>query len=295
MRHAVPPVLRTAFCVVLVSVLGNVAVIAPAKAQRAFQGASQGEGASPGASKATLEADYTITAASVPVGKAAWTTSITGDRYVSRAVGRAGTAITFFFSGQASVETQGVLRKGMLQPEAFAAKVAGDDDKADIKMSLTDGTVSALSVTPPDTLDHVPVTADQLHGVVDPLSALLIGSAGAGPLGARESCQRTLPIFDGRRRYDLGLSYKRLDRVETAIGYRGSVVVCAVTLRAISGQRRGSPLVTYATDGREIELWLAPLGATRMRAPVRFSIASLLGNLVIAADRFAFHTPTAAQ
>jgi len=29
----------------------------------------------------------------------------------------------------------------------------------------------------------------------------------------KETCQRTLPIFDGRQRYDLQLEFKRLDKV----------------------------------------------------------------------------------
>src|SRR5262249_56601728 len=102
---------------------------------------------------------------------------------------------------------------------------------------------------------------------------------------AAEACRRTLPIFDGRRRFDLALSFKRIDRVKAGKGYAGPAVVCAVTFQPIAGHRVGSPLVKYL-DGREIELTLAPIARTRLLAPFRLSIISMLGNMAVPASAF---------
>jgi hypothetical protein len=59
-----------------------------------------------------------------------------------------------------------------------------------------------------------------------------------------------------------------------------------MTLRAIAGHRTGSLLVKYLAEGREIELWLAPIPGTRVLAPFRLSVASLVGNMVVQADAF---------
>jgi hypothetical protein len=114
---------------------------------------------------------------------------------------------------------------------------------------------------------------------------------GSGAVVAAEACQRTLPIFDGRRRFDLTLSFKRLDQVK-AKGYAGPAVVCAVAFKAIAGHRVGSPLVKYL-GGREIELTLAPIGGTRLLAPFRLSIANMLGDIVVEATAFAASTTPA--
>jgi len=109
-----------------------------------------------------------------------------------------------------------------------------------------------------------------------------------------DACKRTLPIFDGRRRFDLALSFKRIDRVKADRGYGGPVVVCAVTFRAIAGHRRDSALLDFLTGGREIELAFAPIAGARLLAPFRLSIVSLLGNLVIEATEFTATTAQAA-
>jgi hypothetical protein len=117
---------------------------------------------------------------------------------------------------------------------------------------------------------------------------------GSGEGVGKDDCQRMLPVFDGRRRYDLKLTFKRMDTVKADKGYAGPVAVCAVTFQAKAGHRASSPLVKYLSEGREIELWLAPIAGTRTLAPFRASFASMLGNLVIHARQFDVARQTAA-
>ena len=100
------------------------------------------------------------------------------------------------------------------------------------------------------------------------------------------ACQRTLSVFDGRRRFDLKLAYKRMDKVKAEKGYAGPVVVCAVTFQPDGGASQLEHMVKYLSGGREIEMALAPIAGTRLLAPFRMSIASMLGNLVVQARRF---------
>ena len=59
--------------------------------------------------------------------------------------------------------------------------------------------------------------------------------------------------------------------------------------RKLRTNRRPSlvdPLVKYLSEGREIEIALAPVAGTRLLAPFRVLIVSMLANLVIDANRF---------
>jgi hypothetical protein len=120
--------------------------------------------------------------------------------------------------------------------------------------------------------------------VIDPVSAMLV--PGRPDALTPAACQRTLPIFDGTRRYDIALAFKRMDKVKTATGYQGPVVVCAAALRPIAGHRADSALVKYLSGGRDLELWLAPIAGTRVLGPYRLSVANLIGDLVIEAVRY---------
>jgi len=54
----------------------------------------------------------------------------------------------------------------------------------------------------------------------------------------------------------------------------------------LPANRPSTPLVKYLSEGREMEVALAPVAGTRLLAPFRVSVASRLANLVIEADRF---------
>jgi hypothetical protein len=146
--------------------------------------------------------------------------------------------------------------------------------------------VKELAATPPPSSDRVPVTNSNRQRIVDPLTALLFSAATAGEGLTQEACLRTLPIFDGHQRYDLKLAFKRMDKVTAEKGYAGPVVVCSVSYEPISGHRANIPLVKYLSEGREIEIALAPITDTRLLAPFRLLVVSTLANLMIEASRF---------
>src|SRR5260370_40442994 len=123
--------------------------------------------------------------------------------------------------------------------------------------------------------DRIPLTEAHRHGVVDPMSAALIGVSGSGEVLSPEACRRTLPIFDGYQRFDLGLSFKRMDEARAEHGYQGPVVVCSVAYRPIAGHRPARFAVKYLMEQRDIEIWYAPIAVTRVRAPVRLLVPPL--------------------
>ena len=100
--------------------------------------------------------------------------------------------------------------------------------------------------------------------------------------GGEATCNRTLAIFDGRRRYDLALSFKRTEKM------RGNepVAVCNVALRPIAGHRADSMIMKYVAGRRDIELAFAPITGTRFLAPLRLLVPTLVGTMAIQATSF---------
>jgi hypothetical protein len=115
---------------------------------------------------------------------------------------------------------------------------------------------------------------------------MLFSAAPGGEGLSQDVCRHTLPIFDGNHRYDLKLAFKHMDSVTAEKGYAGPVVVCSISYEPIAGHRPSTPLVKYLSEGREIEIALAPVAGTRLLAPFRVSVVSMLANLVIEANRF---------
>ena len=75
-----------------------------------------------------------------------------------------------------------------------------------------------------------------------------------------------------------------MDKVTAEKGYAGPVVVCSVSYEPIAGHA-SIPLVKYLSEGREMEMALAPIAGTRLLAPFRLSVVSMLANLTIEANQ----------
>lgn len=240
-----------------------------------------------------LQVHYSVSVAGLTVGKSDVDVLIGSTEYTSAANGQASGLLRTLVTGEGTLGAHGAVVDGRLAPASFSAKTAGDDETSSVTMTIEGGDVKDVTAetSAPDA-ERVPLTADHRKGVVDPLSALLIEVGGAGEVVAAEACRRTLPIFDGRRRFDLTLSFKRIDRVKAAKGYAGPAVVCAVKFKPIAGHRVGSALVKYL-DGREIEFTLAPIAGTRLLALFRLSVFSMLGNMVVEATAFEASTTPA--
>jgi hypothetical protein len=172
--------------------------------------------------------------------------------------------------------------------DSFNARITADKKTEELRMTLQGGEVKDFSVTPPPApnSERVPVTEADRRGVKDPMTASLIRVPGNGdPIGP-EACQRTLSVFDGRMRYDLQLTYKRVDLMSADKGYSGPVVACGVTFKPIAGHNPQRVAVKYLVNLREMEVWLAPIAGTRVVVPFRVSIPTPIGLGIMHATEF---------
>jgi hypothetical protein len=234
-----------------------------------------------------LDASYTISFARIPVGEITATVVFGDSEYAISARARAGGVMKVLsVDGEGSFTTRGTIKDGHPVPTNFTSKIVSNTETSDVTMVLDEGSVTELAATPLPSQDRVPVTAANRRSIVDPLTAVLFSTAAAGETLSQEVCRRTLPIFDGHQRYDLKLAFKRMDKVTAEKGYAGPVVVCSVSYEPIAGHRASIPLVKYLSEGREMEIALAPIAGTRLLAPFRLSVVSMLANLTIEANRF---------
>ena len=232
-----------------------------------------------------LDASYTISFARIRVGNITATVVFGDSEYAISARGRAGGVMKVLVDGEGSFTTRGTIKDGHPVPTTFTSKIVSDAETSDVTMVLDEGGVKELSAAPPPSWDRVPATEANRQGIVDPLTAMLFTAAATGAL-SQEACWRTLPIFDGHQRYDLKLAFKRIDKVTADKGYAGPVVVCSLHYEPIVGHIASNALVKYLSEGREMEIALAPVAGTRLLAPFRLSVVSMLANLVIEANLF---------
>jgi Protein of unknown function (DUF3108) len=232
-----------------------------------------------------LKAHYTISMTGVSIGQIVWVVAIGDQRYTTSANGKASGVLSALVNGEGSVDARGTIEDGRLAPRLFISDITDDEGKSGLRMSFDDGSVKEMiPPEPPSRPDRVPVKAIHRHNVSDPLTAMLV--TGGDDAFAPGNCDHVLSIFDGRRRYDLVLSFKRIDKVAIERSYSGFVLVCGVILQPIAGYRADSMLVKYVAGRRDMELWFAPIAGTSIIAPIRVLMPTLIGKLEIQADQF---------
>jgi hypothetical protein len=246
--------------------------------------------------QAKLEARFTASLAGIPLGKGLWVVDVSGDHYTAAASGKTTGLLRVFSGGYGTAAASGSVNGGRSISANYAATVVSDKKSDEVRIAVVGGTVKEYWAEPPllPMPDRVPVTEAHRRGVVDPMSAALMPVAGNGDPLRPDACNRILAVFDGRGRFDLALSFKRLDSVKTEKGYAGPVVVCAVRYHPISGHRPARSAIKYLMEARDIEVALAPVTGTRVLVPYRVSVPTTLGTAVLEATHFAA-SPRAAR
>ena len=182
-----------------------------------------------------LDARYTATLGGITIGRGAWVIDYRDDQYTAAASGMATGLLKLFSGGVGTSASRGAVINGQPVSRSYAATITANKKKDEVEMALENGAVKDYSAKPPSSPDpeRVAITDAHRRGVTDPMTASLIYAAGTADPIARETCQRSAAIFDGRMRYDLRLAFKRMEKVKAEKGYQGPAVVCSVSFAPI--------------------------------------------------------------
>ncbi|MDH4983545.1 DUF3108 domain-containing protein [Hyphomicrobium sp. D-2] len=139
-----------------------------------------------------------------------------------------------------------------------------------LNIAFDRGAVKA--VTPPDPLGpkYVPVTAEQLNNVLDPLSGVMALSM----VDAAKPCDQKLPIYDGKARFDI--QFKLLRR-------SGADHICSVKLVPVSGHKPGEGAASVVNG--EIELVMRPVPNANVVIPFRVTVPTVVGTATLVSER----------
>lgn len=171
-----------------------------------------------------------------------------------------------------------------IEPEKFVSDTVARDDKRLVTLTYDDARMPSLSATPPYSEDDIKdVRPDQQRATQDPVSAFLLPvSAGDTP------CARTIPIFDGKRRFNLTFAHQGTKKIvphDTSVpdGWGPSLdtIVCTMHYEAISPPAKKRRFTTMLRRNDEMKIWFAAFDEGRVYLPVRFEIPTPLGSAVM--------------
>jgi len=170
------------------------------------------------------------------------------------------------------------------KPAAFSFDFKSSMKSGSTRMEFAHGEVTDiknLPLTPPKG-DIIPVREQHLKGVLDPLSAIMAVSRGS----TASPCERRVPIFDGKERFDLVLSPKGETKIteQQPSGQPGMAHVCRVRYLPIAGHKVDSD-TKYMAANDAIEVMLRPIPSANVFVPYQVTIPTMAGTATIVSKR----------
>ena len=155
-------------------------------------------------------------------------------------------------------------------------------DKRFVRIApAADGTMNAEVSPPPEKDERDPIRPEQTTGTLDPMSAALRAVRALGRTGV---CDQRVPVYDGRRRYDMVFDGTANDTV-AGPHYSGPALRCRYVTDQIAGFSR-RPFFEQPDKPPESRVWVAALDPRLPPIPVRIEIESSIATTMVHLERY---------
>lgn len=234
--------------------------------------------------KGQVSATYDVALAGFSLGEFQLNTRFQGPSYKMRGKGRFSLFLGTTYKSSGTVTSTGQLKKLGPESKSFVVSYEGGGKGEERRISFSGGDVSDVTIIPPKkpSRRRVPVTQEQLEDVLDPLSAAFLHTQAGNSV-----CDDTVPVYDGRLRFDIVLAPKRVEALpsEAPKSLSGSVAVCEVKFVPVSGHRPDNAVIKFLSKTDRMEAWLVRLPGTGLHVPYWIGVPTILGSASVTLTR----------
>ena len=150
-----------------------------------------------------IVAVYRVDLAGFNLGDFRLTTVFRGSDYEMRGEGRFSILEGLIYDWHGTTASTGKVTDTGPEPTMYALNFRGGDKSQQLRMTFDGGAVTEVATVPrkrPNPHD-IPITKEQLEGVLDPMTAAFLYARSENPNGDPKVCDQTIPVFDGEARF----------------------------------------------------------------------------------------------
>jgi hypothetical protein len=237
-------------------------------------------GTSAASADTNFDVDYVVTARGFTVARANFTGAVSAGRYeVNGKLASAGLA-RIFARTDATTRTSGALSGETAQPESFLLSYVQGGTPSRTEILFKDGAAVKTSIEPPmpaPASDIIPIGDGDLRSVVDPVAATIVARGSPDQV-----CGRTLRLYEGGTRVDVGLS---LAGTGFVYGAGNRAVTCKGSFVPVAGMTRGNKSYEFMRDKSDMEFVYVPAGAGGLYLLHSVSARTEIGRVQVRAWR----------
>lgn len=219
--------------------------------------------------------------AGIPVGKLIITTWLGSDKYTISGSARTFGISRLFSKAKGHSKSSGKLKNGRIVALSHDVHYRSGKDKGSVNIEFKKGRVARSASVPSVRYkrDAVKVTPAHLKSVLDPMSVAIIAVKKKEINNGNAICNRTLPVYDGKNRFNLQMKFKGRRNVVTK-GFKGIAYVCAARYVPVAGHRPHKKHIKQLQRNKSIEISLARIGNTTVYGIIQFSAKTPYGRIV---------------
>lgn len=206
----------------------------------------------------TLELSYNLYVGGIPLGKVAMSARFQGSDYKAISTLETLGIVNAFWQSKIEAASNGLVERGDVRPALYNSYSQNrSNPRRQVTLTFGPEGPKSLYSDPPYPEARYPVSEDQQKNTLDPLSAAVFITNSANAANAKP-CEMVAPVFDGRRRYDVSMSFVRTVDVRMENGlYRGPVSVCRIRYNQIAGYQQ--TVVDKSKKLPDIFAWVTPI------------------------------------
>lgn len=208
-------------------------------------------------------------------------------RYRARVIGKTVGIWYKLFPWDTELKVEGKIRGDQFIPsEFYTHDVWGHKARTTWLHFLKNGDVKPAFDPPNTDKNREPIAFEQRRGSLDPVTGMLQLLAN---VAVHDSCVVTVPIFEGRRRFDItgiDVGHEDIDEAEYS-AFAGEARSCDAEFNMVAGEWKDRPPDRFWTrndkeSGREpFHIWLGSLAKGLPEMPVRLESGSVWGLIIM--------------
>lgn len=240
-----------------------------------------------------VSAEYAITFNGFSIGTFQFDAAVRPEGY--RLTGQANIeALLGFIQWRGLTRSSGWVRGNAPRPAAYTFDFEGNTIRGNVKMAFNKNEVNTFSMRPlqpPRPGEHL-LKQHHLKGVLDPLTAVMAMTRTA----SSNPCKMRLPIFDGKQRFNLQMSFKRKENIAAVAGLPNTQVgyVCGVKYMPIAGFVADNSTMAMARE-KNIEVVLRHVPQAGLMMPQEIRVPTVAGTARLIATRAFIRMPAGGQ
>ena len=227
------------------------------------------------------ETQFILSVVGIPVGKIAMAINVANGYYSINGSGKTFGVSKLFSNAKGSAQSKGHYLGNTITNMAHKLSYTTKKKRGSVNIKFGKNGVEKAVVNPAVKIKPgmIIVKPSHLKSVQDPLRTTII-AVSPGQIGNGAAiCNRTLPVYDGKNRFNIKLRFKGTRKVVTK-GFNGLSYVCAVRYQPVAGHRPFKKHIKRLKANNNMEIAMAQIGNSSLYGLIQFKVKTKYGTVI---------------